>query len=227
LTASLTRTVTIPLLLFIRHGETDWNAEGRLQGQRDLPLNGVGRRQADACAEIVQNLLQREGRAPEDFDFVASPLSRARETMQRLRDGLRLESSAYRTDARLLEVSFGAWEGRTIPELSERDPAGILARERDSWNFVPPAGESYALMSARVQAWYAERHARTIAVAHGGTLRVLMALLGIVSPAMAALVPIEQGTVYDFRGDQMSLHRWRAPQDAGNAPEFDRSGPAG
>ena len=79
-----------PLLYYIRHGETDWNRESRLQGQRDIPMNANGRAQARRCGEILRELLAREpsDRAP---DFVSSPLGRARETMELARAALGLD----------------------------------------------------------------------------------------------------------------------------------------
>src|ERR1700760_4306480 len=96
-----------PLLYFIRHGETDWNAEGRLQGQHDTPLNKVGLDQAVRCGGILRALVEREGHDPRAFDYVSSLLTRARNTMELLRGELALDPAGYRTDARLAELSFG------------------------------------------------------------------------------------------------------------------------
>ena len=106
-----------PLFYFMRHGETDWNVQGRLQGQHDIPLNAVGYGQASTCGEIMRDLLERDGRDPQTFDYVASPLMRARKTMELVRAGLGLDVADYRTDARLAELSFGRWEGLTFAEL--------------------------------------------------------------------------------------------------------------
>src|SRR5262245_48828367 len=120
----------MPLLYYIRHGETDWNAESRLQGQRDIPINANGRAQARQCGEILRDLIGREdGR----FDFVASPLGRARETMEIARATLQLDPRAYRIDERLKEISFGEWEGFTLDEVRRTSPEAIAARERDKW----------------------------------------------------------------------------------------------
>src|SRR3954454_17086524 len=86
-----------------RHGETDWNAEARLQGQRDVPLNDFGRVQAEETSARLRGLVPR----CEDLDFVASPLGRTRETMERLREAIGLVPTAYRADDRLKELSFG------------------------------------------------------------------------------------------------------------------------
>ena len=188
-----------PLLYYVRHGETDWNVEGRLQGQRDIPINARGRAQAHGCGEILRDLFARDATDPTLLDFVSSPLGRARETMERLRAVLQLDPATYRTDPRLTEVSFGQWEGFTMQALRARWPDAVEARERDKWGFAPPQAESYAAMSLRVRAWYEARSRPTVAVAHGGTLRGLIVQLGIASQAEAPFLDIAQGVVYAIR----------------------------
>jgi len=189
-----------PLLYFIRHGETDWNREGRLQGQHDTPLNRVGLAQAVRCGDILRALLAREGRDPQGFDYVASPLVRARRTMELVRGELALDPPGYRTDARLAELSFGRWEGFTYAELKAREPGTLelAAREHDKWSFVPPGGESYADLLVRVRAWHATVARDTIVVSHGGVARTLIVHFAIEPPAAAPVHGIEQGVVYQF-----------------------------
>ena len=194
-------------LYFVRHGETDWNLEGRLQGQRDVELNAVGRRQATASGAILGALLRRLGRQPNEFVYVSSPLSRALETMALLRQALSLDPAPNRIDARLQELSFGDWEGATLAEIRARDPVAIAARERDKWSFEPPGGESYARLSQRVAAWYASLNEDTVAVAHGGIARALMVVLRLVPPASAPLIEVEQGVVYAFAADRVMIYR--------------------
>src|ERR1044071_2779885 len=107
----------IPTLVFFRHGETDWNVEGRLQGQRDIPLNALGRKQATHCGEILRDLFVRERIDVTTLDFICSPLGRARDTMELARASLGLPPKDYRIDERLTEVTFGEWEGYTLAEL--------------------------------------------------------------------------------------------------------------
>jgi broad specificity phosphatase PhoE len=192
--------MTEPLLYFIRHGETDWNVEGRLQGQHDRPLNAVGCGQATCCGEILRALLERDGRDPRSFDYVSSQLVRARKTMELVRTELHLDPADYRTDPRLAELSFGRWEGFTFAELKAREPAtlALAAREHDKWGFVPPGGESYADLLVRVRAWHATVSRDTVAVAHGGVARTLIVHFGIEPPAAAPVHSIEQGVVYRF-----------------------------
>jgi probable phosphoglycerate mutase len=195
-----------PILYFIRHGETDWNAERRLQGQRDILLNSRGRVQAASSGTILRELLARDDRAVGDLDYVSSPLGRARETMELMRAALGLESGPYRIDDRLKEMSFGRWEGFTYEELQGRESAALKARERDKWSFVIPEGESYAQLVVRVRAWYEEIACDTVVVAHGGVCRALIAHLGIEPAERATFGEIGQGVVYVFVGNSMSRY---------------------
>jgi broad specificity phosphatase PhoE len=195
-----------PLLYYVRHGETDWNREGRLQGQRDIPMNVRGRSQASHSGDILRDLFARDGTDPAQFDFVSSPLGRARETMRLLRTALGLDADAYRVDGRLIEISFGRWEGSTTEELRQRWPDAVDARERDKWGFTPPEAESYATMSLRVRNFYQTLSRDTVAVAHGGTLRGLIVQLGIASAQEAPFLDIGQGVVYAIRPGNMSRY---------------------
>jgi probable phosphoglycerate mutase len=195
-----------PTIYYIRHGETDWNVAGRLQGRRDIALNARGRAQAAHCGEVLRDLFDRDKRKPETLDYVSSPLKRASETMEVVRAALGLPAQGYRSDERLAEIAFGAWEGFTIAQLHERDPARIAQREHDKWHFVPPGGESYEMVAARMRAWYAGLARDTVVTAHGGTARGLIADLGIAKPAAAPLLDIEQGMVYVFEGETLTRY---------------------
>ena len=195
-----------PVLYYIRHGETDWNVEGRLQGRQNVALNARGRAQAAHCGGILRDLFARDRRNAGDLDYVASPLGRARETMELARAALDLPPLDYRVEPRLAEISFGDWEGFTIAQLRSRDPQRIAQREHDKWHFLPPGGESYETVSGRIRDWYESLTHDTVAVAHGGTARGLIAHLGIVKPAAAPLVDIVQGEVYVFAGANLSRY---------------------
>jgi broad specificity phosphatase PhoE len=189
-----------PTLYYIRHGETDWNVAGRLQGRRDIPLNATGREQASHCGEVLRGLFARDGIDAHALDYISSPLGRARATMDLVRAKLGLEPGSVRIEPELAEISFGAWEGFTIAELRQRDPQQMAAREHDKWRFLPPGGESYEAMAGRIGAWYRTLTRDAVVTAHGGTARGLMAYLGLAQPAAAPLVDIAQGVIYVFAG---------------------------
>ena len=196
----------LPTVFYIRHGETEWNVAGRLQGHRDIPLNAKGRVQAAHCGKLLRDLFAREGRDPASLDYVSSPLRRATETMELARAALGLPPAGYVREPQLIELSFGDWEGSTIALLHQNDPVRISQREHDKWHFQPPGGESYEMVAARMRVWYAGLTRDTVATAHGGTCRGLMACLGIAKPAAAPLIDIDQGVVYVFQGDKLTRY---------------------
>lgn len=194
-----------PTLYYIRHGLTDWNVQQRLQGRHDVPLNKEGRAQSVRCGDILHELLVRDGRAPADLDYVSSPLLRARETMELVRATLNLQAPGYAIEPRLAEIAFGEWEGLTYDEIMARD-RDIGSREANKWGFLPPGGESYAQVAARVGAWYATLDRDTVVAAHGGTARALIAHLGIAAPEDATHQTIDQGVVYVFADDCLTRY---------------------
>ncbi len=156
-------------LYFVRHGETDWNAERRYQGQRDIPLNERGREQARRNGRT----LAAHSALLATCAFVASPLGRARETMDILRTAMGLSPSGYGLDERLKELSYGAWEGQLQDELPVIDPQGWQARTLDPFRWRPTGGESYADLLERSARWVDGLAADTIVASHGGVSRVL------------------------------------------------------
>jgi probable phosphoglycerate mutase len=153
----------VTTLLLVRHGETDWNAEGRLQGQTDRPLTDYGRRQARQLAEEL---------ADEELDAIyASDLARARETAEIVGERLRLPVVL---DPDLREKDWGNWEGLT-------------SVERDRVEFVGESTEAHQERILRALGRIAGRHAggRVLVVTHGGSMRrVQTAALGFAMPVV-------------------------------------------
>jgi probable phosphoglycerate mutase len=188
-------------IYFIRHGETDWNLEGRLQGQKDIPLNDLGRVQAEEAGRRLRALVERY----EDLDYVASPMTRTRETMERLREALGLHPTGYRIDERLVELTFGEWEGMTWKEVRRAIPHLAAARERDKWAYVPPGGgESYAMLAERVRPVLRDLKRDSVVVSHGGVARAFLRIACGVSSRHAASLDIWQGKVLVIQGRNFS-----------------------
>lgn len=177
-------------IYFVRHGQTDWNAEKRFQGHRDIPLNDAGRAQAArngaALAEVI------DGWA--GFDFVSSPLSRASETMEIIRRALALDPADYRSEPRLREINVGAHEAWLTRDVSAE-------RAGDPWHFRHPGagGESYAMLSARVIDWLAGVERDTLVTAHGGVMRCLRRHVEGLPPETALQMPVPQDKVMVIR----------------------------
>ena len=187
-----------PTIYYIRHGQTEWNALGRFQGSKDIPLNDLGREQATHAGGILKELLAQHARDADSLGFVSSPLGRARSTMEFVRSQLELPPQHYALDDRLREIGYGHWEGSTLAEQEASHPEIFAARELDKWSSPPPEGESYASVQLRMRDWYEGLTGDTVAVAHGGTARALMVALDVQTIAAAAELPIEQGAVYVF-----------------------------
>jgi broad specificity phosphatase PhoE len=175
------------LLLLVRHGESTWNAERRVQGVADPPLSRAGRAQAEGLRPLLALL------APEVV--VCSDLRRARES------AVLLAGDGVRADPRWREADLGAWAGRLVDEVIASDgPAyrGWLEHDR-----TPPGGEPWADTCARVAGAARELAAggarRALVVTHGGPIRAACATLaglprqGLVPVPTASLTAIELG----------------------------------
>jgi probable phosphoglycerate mutase len=148
----------------VRHGETDWNKEGRRQGSLDSPLTPRGVEQAHEAGRALRKAL---GPRP-DVALTSSPLGRARETARIVCHELGLPESAIAIEPLLAELRQGDWEGLTPPEIDARFPGARDARERSKWTYRFPGGESYADVEARVLSWLGrlESARDTVAVTH-------------------------------------------------------------
>lgn len=190
-----------PLVYIARHGQTAWNAEFRLQGQADTDLNAVGRKQATGNGHRLAEFV----RDPQDFDFVASPMKRTRETMERIRTAMKLDPDGYRADPRLVEVNFGDWQGFTFAELETRYPGASRTRALDKWNFRPPGdgAESYQMLLERVKPCFDAIERQTICVTHGGVIRTLFRFVLDMAEDEAANLEIPQDRLLKLEGTSL------------------------
>ena len=165
-----------PRIYYLRHGQTDWNAELRFQGRQDIPLNAKGQAQADRNGEKLLEILPADHSLP----FISSPMKRTRETMQRVLVKLGREGENVQIDDRLIEATYGDWEGKTLPQVKLEFPELHRRRKEIRWQFCPPNGESCAMMLDRISEWYESLEGDAVVVAHGVVGRVLrFHLLGL------------------------------------------------
>ena len=197
-------------IYFIRHGQTDWNAEGRLQGQKDIPLNATGRQQAKDAGAILADLL----RDPSGWKLFCSPLGRTRETMELMAKAYHQNSAGVLPEPafedRLLEVTFGDYEGLTLDELKHENPAAHDARKSLPWTYQPPNGESYADGADRSWQWDLVQVIPMIIVSHGGICRGFRKNILGLSDEDAAQFHTPQGVVIAWSTDEAeALHHLR------------------
>ena len=123
-----------------------------------------------------------------------------------LRRSAGLPADGYALEPGLVELSFGEWEGRTWREVRKAEPTLAASRERDKWNFVPPGGESYAMLTARIAPVIEGLPPRSVIVSHGGVARAFLRLLVGLPIERAPMVDIWQGRVLVFEAGGHTWH---------------------
>lgn len=177
---------------FVRHGETDWNAQGRMQGQQNIPLNATGRFQAERAGRVLSRLVPQ----PELLDYLVSPMLRTLETSEIMLRTIGLDPEICRKEPRLKELTFGRWEGMTWKEVRAVDPEMAAQREKDKWGLIPPGGgESYAMLAERIRPVFEKLERDTVMISHGGVARAVLAVMGGVSKNEAPGMDIWQGRI--------------------------------
>ncbi|MCA0303620.1 MAG: histidine phosphatase family protein [Proteobacteria bacterium] len=175
-------------LYLLRHGETAWNTERRMQGRKDSALTERGRAQALAMGRTLKAELAR---APGPTLFLRSPLGRVRETSEIVGRELGLAASDWRDDPRLAELGYGDWEGFSWPEIEVTHPTALADWRADPHGYCPPGGETHAELRQRSEQLLAEVVAtgqRTVIVGHGVSGAVLRGInLGLDARAMFVL----------------------------------------
>ena len=191
-------------LILIRHGETDWNVQGRFQGQIDVPLNAVGLSQAGLMAERL---------AQERVDALySSDLLRTRQTAAPAAAKLALDAAM---DAALREQHFGILEGMSFDEVQARHPDELAAWMRHDPDYALPEGESVRVFHARVVGAVralAARHPgqRLAIVTHGGVLDMIFRTVHALPLVGPRTCPIPNAGLNHLRlrGDELEIVRW-------------------
>lgn len=175
-------------LYLLRHGETAWNTERRMQGRRDSALTERGRAQALAMGRTLKGELARR---PGPTQFWRSPLGRVRETSEIVGHELGLAPSDWRDDPRLAELGYGEWEGFSWTEIQVTHPTALADWRADPHGYCPPGGETHAELRQRSEEVLAEIVAsgvRTVILGHGVSGAVLRGInLGLDAKAMFVL----------------------------------------
>lgn len=179
------------MIYLVRHGQTDFNRERRIQGHVDSPLTVLGVRQAGAVGGLLRDLI----REPEGWRLISSPLGRAHATAEIIAG--RLGGLPIEFDDRLKEMSWGAHDGRLRAELEAENPETF---GKTGWAFDAGSGESYEAVATRVGGWLAslppEPERKIIAVSHGISGRVLRGLYADLDRDASAQQDVPQDAVF-------------------------------
>jgi probable phosphoglycerate mutase len=176
-----------PKIWFLRHGETYWNAEKRVQGRKESDLTRKGRMQAEMQSMLMAPVLEDRG-----IPCLVSPLRRAQQTAR-----IALGGRDYETDSRLAEAMAGVFEGRTLDEIAQSHPDISSANPHALDLFCEaPGGEGFDAFEARIRSVLMSLEQPTVLVAHGLWGQVLRGIICGLGRAEMAALPNEQGCVY-------------------------------
>ncbi|NLB84371.1 MAG: histidine phosphatase family protein [Synergistaceae bacterium] len=177
------------LILFVRHGKTDWNGQFRFQGKSDIPLNDEGRMQA---RKLSLRLL-----AEKDFRIFSSPMARAVETADIIAAS-RSECDIQLREG-LAEMGFGSWEGRTLHEIEADNPEELRQWREDPFTSAPSGGELFSALLPRVTDVLDEirslEDSRIVVVSHGGIIRAALVALLNIPPAASWRMKISNASL--------------------------------
>jgi len=182
-------------IYLIRHGEMEWNVQGRFQGKLDSALTATGVKQAEAIG-------RRLGGMGLSCDaFVSSPLGRTRQTAAIIAERAVLPAAQY--DDRLAEVSLGTWDGLTHTDIDAQWPGLLDGSTPFDWFFRSPDGESYEAAFLRAESWLRERQGVTVAVSHGLVSRLIRGAYSGLSKADALRLPVPQDVIWRLSGGRI------------------------
>ncbi len=183
-------------IIYVRHGETDWNKLGLIQGLVDTDLNETGHAQAKSVAAQLAQLDVEWA----DYNIVVSPQRRAQQTAEYVLNALGRDMDSV--DPRVRELGFGIWESRPFWELKASPVYPADPEGRYYWR--PEGGESYEDGVARVNAWRAELTRPTLVVSHGAVGRCLMGSMAGLGPRELVMLRTPQGAYCRLEQGQIS-----------------------
>lgn len=192
-------------IYLLRHGETDWNKEGRLQGRMDVPMNENGRKQISDSAIILTRILS------ELEVVISSPLVRAYESAEIVAEQLSYEKDNIILEPMLLERSFGMGEGLIYTELTEKFPDGNYPEAESVEALIERAGEAFEKIVTSYQ-----NKKQILIVAHGA---ILYAMLTAISngkiPYGGNMTKINEGSIHRilFENGIMGIAKYCKDED--------------
>ncbi len=172
-------------IIFVRHGETEWNRQGLIQGSVETDLNETGHAQAKSVAAM----LAQQDIEWADYKIVVSPQRRAQQTAEYILNALGRDLD--NVEPRVRELGFGVWEGKPFWKLKASPVYPADSESRFYWR--PQLGESYEDGVARVNGWRSELMRPTLVIAHGAVGRCLMGAVAGLGPAELFMLPTPQG----------------------------------
>ena len=189
-------------LVFVRHGETPWNASSRYQGTTETAISERGKQQAIKNADLLSQVISQWSVNPEDVKLVTSPLLRARQSSKLIADELAISRNLIQTERAFREIAMGRWQGYNSAQVKERFYLERKTRKTKRWDFAPQGGESLASRATEVRTALEKLSPYTIVVTHAGILRILKHVLGGTPKEEAAGFQMPHVAVHMFESDK-------------------------
>jgi probable phosphoglycerate mutase len=183
------------MIWLVRHGQTAFNAAGRIQGAKDSALTALGEEQGRRLGKLLCRI------APPHARLIASPLGRTQHTARIIREHGGFAAS-IETDPRLAEISLGEWDGMLKDDIRQRVPGYDAGPNRWSWFFNAPGGDSWDALNTRLQSWLADAAAANhpiIAISHGVSGRILRGLFAQLPRDQTLMLDIPQDACFHLR----------------------------
>ena len=184
------------MIWLIRHGQTAFNAEGRIQGAKDSALTALGVEQGRRIGARLRDVVPKEAR------IIASPLGRTQHTARLIKEESGL-GAPIETDARLAEIRLGDWDGMLKDDIRAMAPDYDAGTRRWSWFFDAPGGDSYEALTERLGGWLEDARAHAgpiVAVSHGVAGRILRGLFLKLHRDEALMLDIPQDAFFWLNG---------------------------
>lgn len=191
--------MAFPLLYLLRHGETEWNAEGRFQGQNNAPLTTRGKQDAHAQGQLLEQVFAKHPR----IAIYASPLGRVRQTVE---IALASHDRKAQVDDRLMEINIGQWQGLTIPEIEAGWPE-IFSAHATTFELLAnaPDGENTAALFARCTQFLNGLSGPSVLFSHGATMAALRSIARGLPSADAGNLDRRQACIYQIQNTQEKI----------------------
>jgi len=190
------------MIYLLRHGETDYNTQGRYQGQLDSPLTELGKEQVQQNALMLKTFIGDAN----DWKIISSPLGRAVQSTEILCETIGYDRKNVEYDQRLTEVAVGQWAGLTMPDIQQSWPDLLTNTDAFNWYFHAPDGESYEAVASRLSTWFEDiqHHPKVIVVSHGLTGRILRGIYAGLHKEDALKLEVSQDVFFKLANQKIT-----------------------
>lgn len=188
-------------IIFLRHGETEWNIKGKYQGDADIEINEIGKQNSKENGRWIQKFLKEKN--IKKINCMVSPLKRTQKSLEIVIDNLQVEIKKIEMVQELREINVGHWQGLTTIEVKEKFYEERKNRKKNRWRFKPKNGESLNDRAKTLIEKIQGIKQPTIVITHAGIIRIIQYYLGNMEPELAAQFTINHRTALVWNNQKL------------------------